>query len=392
MNSKVIRVMRPSIPTGYILHIVIQQGQSQVINRLNHSFATSPLFFKYGMQDENWKVTKIRTILDPNHPGESSTEIIIDKLLESGNESPKIDVVKDVSIVSLDEKLSEISFPKYDVDNKDFYDEFVKRLIELWPEVKRQCADYLDIPTFLEAEEVFACEINKNPNEIVRFCYENFPQLDDDFSYKVFGNRLEIKSTYSFEDLLPDYQHRFWEFLIIANDTIVDDQSSEASFVKTRGLRNVAAEVVIASDDGNKSILLLVKNMGLPVAAYNVYRNGEIVDEEESHRLPFPYQDSVDAFIFRIKNLLENSNSPDIKEKKRKRAEHIKYRNECFKTIKDDHPNFTQAQVAMEYNDQLLKRMNSNDVSESDRWVSENDVRKAFKENDWIWTRGVRTR
>lgn len=392
MNSKVIKVMRPSIPTGNVLHIVIQQGQSQVINRLNHSFATSPLFFRYGMQDETWKVTKIRTFLDPNHPGESSTEITIDKLLESRNELPKVEIIKDLSVVSMGRGLSEISFPKYDIDNEYFYNKFVKRLIELWPQVKRQCADYLDIPTSLEAEEIFACEINRNPNEIVKFCYENFPQLTDGFSYRVFDNKLEIKSTFSFENLPPDYQHRFWEFLIIANDNIVDKQSPEASFVKTRGLRNLAAEVVIASDDGNKSILLLVKNMGLPVSTYGVYRNGEIIDEKEGYRLPFPYQDSLDTFIFRIKNLLENSSSPDNKEKKRKQAVHIKYRNECFKAIKDDHPNFTQARVAMEYNDQLLERMISNDVSESDRWVSENDVRKAFKDNNWIWTRGIRTR
>ena len=402
MNSKVIRVMRPSIPTGYLLHIVIQQGQSQVINRLNHSFATSPLLFKYGMQDETWKVTKIRTILDPNHPGESSTEITIDKLLESRNESPKIDVVKDVSIVSLDDKLSKISFPKYDVDNKEFYDEFVKRLIDLWPEVKRQCADYLDIPTFLEADEIFRCEVYSIPAKIINFCYGNFPLLEDDFSYSLFDSRVQISSQLSFVDYIPDYENRFWEFVVITTDTIKNHDYPEASFIESRGLKNIVAEVVIAMVEDKKFLVSVMKNMSLPVPGFAKLIKEDIEGKrkingnkmEEIERLPYPYQGIIDTFVSKLEEFLQDYYSKsDSKNRKRGPSQLIKNRARQFKEIKDTHLDWTQQQVADYYTDTMYSEMElRGDKEESIDGATADDVRNAYKAMGWAWTQGKRTK
>ncbi|MBN2829293.1 MAG: hypothetical protein JXR56_03110 [Candidatus Cloacimonetes bacterium] len=425
-ESNVIRVLRPSIPTGDRLRIIVQRELGQVINRLNHSFASSPLLFLHGNLDETWKAARINTSLDPNHPGDSTTVVTIDKLLKPGKESPKVETIKDVSFVRLDKELSEISFPKYDIDNEDFYDAFVHRFIELWPEVKRQCADYLDIPTAIEPEEVFLCEIDNTPGEIIEFCFKEFPRVEN-YTYTIFDS-INITSNFKFEVLSPDYERKFWEFLVFSDDEVEDEESSYASLVKARGLLNIAAEVVISVNNSGKSTMSLIKNMGLPIPAF------ALGDSSTTTRLPYPYAEQLDLFVERIKlNLLDTTSSshekisnrehteqiiipiydekfdrlanvlnkieqklPSTKEgrkRNREQSDLIIARAEMFKGFKETNPEWTQDKVAMEYNNFMAEKFAKGEIVMLDKQATGETVRNAYRKMGWNWpTRGWRTR
>jgi len=380
--------MNPSNPRKNQTQIIIQQELSQIIRELNNSFETSPLTFSEDdSQNNDFRFSGITTSINPISPRNSITETNFVKLINPPNKKSHSFATQEISFFSITNDLTEITVPTTDIIVNGLEISFIRRLVELYPEVKRQSAKFLRIPTDIVPEEIISCDVRLNPVEMITFCYENFPKLEDGFSCELFSDSTKVESSFSFEDFQPDYECNLWEFLIVANATGFRKISLDDDGVIMNELRSLAAKVVVRSNDTQKSNISVLKNNDLPILPILG------IGSEETVRLPYLYQEQLDLFINKVKTLLVDETSSEKKKRERlQESESIIKRANAFKRIKDANPEWTLDKVAMEYNISMYEKIKDGDRVEFDKEASGTTVRNAYRTNGWKWDRGVRTR
>lgn len=146
---------------------------------------------------------------------------------------------------------------------------FIIGMNSIWPEAKRQLADYYDYDIEKCDTLVFNYLLETTPETFIEFCYDELQEgklakYTLEYEYSVGESKSPVKTKIKYISFLPDYKNPQWDFFLIALDTYPEKNNIDYAQARIKGENNLVARFEITQTNRNKIQVKLWKSSYFP--------------------------------------------------------------------------------------------------------------------------------